>query len=78
MYCREKLVLLTALLASLEFARITYKPGKIDSMASSSRFADLTEVSLPLINHPIFRFQIEKQLWFESVDTITFACVKQK
>ena len=65
----------TALLASLEFARISYKPGKIASMASSRRFADLPEVSSSPINHPIFRFQnvlLEKQLWFESVDTVNF------
>ena len=32
---KRKLALFTALLASLEFARISYKPGKIASMASS-------------------------------------------
>ena len=67
-----KLALFTALLASLEFARIGYKPGKIASMASSSRFADLPEVSSSPHQPSSISVLLKQQLWFESVDTINF------
>ena len=44
-------------------------------MASSHVLLTYQRSLPPLINHPIFRFQnvlLEKQLWFESVDTVNF------